>query len=115
MQKLALIVFSFIFLISWKVVYVVDCYSFILACVIASVVAISIVEENLRRRECIANCYFNERSGFYKIIRSPYFIAFKSFIVSLVLSFSLLSYITICSKSELIFFIFRYSFYLFFV
>ena len=80
----------FIILFSWNNFYKIGCFSLLFPLLVLIVISFSYIDKKMNERICFKNCYFKENSKFSKILSSRSFVSFVYFILSIVLTLSIM-------------------------
>jgi hypothetical protein len=80
----------FIILFSWSSFYKTGCYSLLFPLLVLVVVSLSYIDKKMNERRCFKDCYFKESSKFSKILLSRIVVSFVYFILSIVLTLSIM-------------------------
>ena len=105
-RDLGFLFFGFMLLLVWRFVYESACYTIVLPLIIGVIIALSIRESFLKKKECTAECYFKDKSFLNTLVRGKLFVNIFSFMVSLIFSLTLILYLTIASLEVLVFLFF---------
>lgn len=90
MKSIVSALVGFLLLILWSQIYSLGCYILIIAIVIGIIISFNVFELSFKRRYCTATCYFKEDSFVFRFFTRKIFLSIFSFIVSLILTLSLL-------------------------
>lgn len=109
------LILGFLFLLSWQWLYKFDCIVLVVPLAVSMLITNGISEYSIKKKTCMANCYFITNSFWFKFIKSRKVIYPISIIKSLVLTISLLASITLWEAKEMLVFasdvVFLYWFY----
>lgn len=77
-------------MVAWSAIYPISCVSMILPVAVIAILTLRIREKAVKRRACLAHCYFREGSFIYRMIRSGILITLYAIVVSTVLTTALM-------------------------
>jgi len=103
LKNIGFLSLGLLLLLVWRLLYQAECYTLLIPLFIGTIITLSIRESYVKKKECIANCYFKEKSFFDTLIRGRFFINIISFIMALILTLSLILYLTLASVDLLLF------------
>ena len=106
LRNIGFLVLGFGLLLVWKFVYELGCYTLLLPLIIGVIIMLGVRESFVKKKECVADCYFKDKSFFDMLIRGKFFINILSFLISLLLSLTLILYLTVVSLNVLMFLFF---------
>ncbi len=80
----------FLILMSWNIGYSYGCYMLFFPLIMMIIISHSFIELKMQQRMCYKRCYFTESSFFAKILSSRFFVTLIYFVISILMSISLL-------------------------
>lgn len=104
-KVIAGLVLSVSLLLVWRSAYSYSCFVLLIPVIVSIIITYGVAEDSIKRRECISNCYFKEKSWLYGFYRSKIFQRLVAFVISLILSITLLAFIVTTSWTVTIIFV----------
>ncbi len=80
---------GFFVLFLWKNIYAAGCFTLLIPLVIGGIITFNVREAFLKKRKCIVDCYFTEKTFPYRLLNGKLFFTLIAFIISMILTLAL--------------------------